>query len=1218
MAFETFGLKWVSQGAASMARDLAHIAMGMSQFIGVSQKFERQVIAAAQAQVRAAAQQVAAADRAQRALVNSANRQAERIEVLRQRIFALIASLYQQGITEAKVAQIKEKILQVDAKLYQAEMAQERITDELIHSGEEGARATENYVNKQDQFQKITEESTKEMTGLSGAFNILLSKIFPATNATMQFAAEMGLSVPVGRALVVVLDVLSAALDVLQLAISAVIGILQILFNIISKIVTAFWNAAKAVTSFILNSLWKLITLPFRLAWDGLGAIANSLARIGEIMIGMNLSNLLWNFGQRLRELSTEIIQAGVDFQFLRTRMQGLIQREMSETEGVSFSASMTKATQKAKELTFWISDLAVHTKFNAEDIANVLTLGMAYDFNTEKSKELTLSVVKFATAMGLDNNEMKRIIENFGQMRAQGKITGTELRDLARGAFVPVNAVLEQMAKDLKINTADMKDAKGNVKDLKKGLQDMVTEGVVPLDAFFDAFIHLTQQNFPNAIESANATMQVFLNNVDDFVQSVIGWRVVTPILDAVSGHLVKLIDPFFSPEFRQAMIDLGDFLASLVSSFATLNNLPGLTANIPKLSVAFSDLLRQLKEITKLDFSKLSKEGLSGYIINLSNSLQKFGMSKDMSKQFAEGLMGIIKAIQEGDIKTALKGIGGGLLAIGKILWDEIIAPALSKAWSGFKQTIVEWWNNWIAPGLRDLWDNHLSPWLTTLFNTTIPAFWESTLKPEFIKLLGKLGIWVDENKSLGENVGLALVNGISGWISENSGPGSSIVQQIASVLGSLLSIAASIALDTMSGIIIGSAGGTLKTEKQVSPTILPDTLNKSTENSGGLSGAIEDLGKKTREALDTSLSEFKDWALSTSPGLADIYKNTDNIKTVLGDLKNILSDVVALVGELVRTFSTLSGLTGAGAGGKGGGGGSLASNLDALHLSLKLVDDILILLATPFRIFNDDIAALKDLLSGEKNLGDMIQKHLIDPLQKVVDYLWNEWYGKIVKAFTDLWDELVGHSIIPDMMTAIYDAIRNTLDNIVELFTGGESGIGFGQKIINELNNINLYQVGATIIGTLAAGLQSIDIGAIVAGIKAALAGLGGIAGATVGTTIITATSGGEVGTPTTPKPGEVPKLSSGADFIVPPGFDGDTFRMMVSSGERVIVIPKFELTRMMNNWNSPKGIVYGGSGNTYHNSNTRQYSLSVSTVKSSGSVISDFGIMRLLGE
>jgi len=299
-------------------------------------------------------------------------------------------------------------------------------------------------------------------------------------------------------------------------------------------------------------------------------------------------------------------------------------------------------------------------------------------------------------------------------------------------------------------------------------------------------------------------------------------------------------MLAPFLNTQFRGAMEAIGNGIANIIKSLFGGFNITGFTLQVNTISVGISNVINSMIALSKINlkaFAPGTNFIQSGAIDSLTRMIKNLGVLKPEDASKVSNIIAkIMSSFQKNDFLTALKESLPDFKAIADIVWNDVIGPALSSAWSNIKTSVTGWWNNFIAPALTDLWDNHVKGWLEVLFGTTLPDFWETTLKPIFITMLGNLGIWVDENKNLGENVGLALVNGISGWISDNSAPGSSIVTQIASVLGSLLSIAASVALDTMTGIMIGSVGGKLTKEPKVSPTQLPDTFNKSTENMVG----------------------------------------------------------------------------------------------------------------------------------------------------------------------------------------------------------------------------------------------------------------------------------------------------------------------------------------------------------------------------------------------
>ena len=109
------------------------------------------------------------------------------------------------------------------------------------------------------------------------------------------------------------------------------------------------------------------------------------------------------------------------------------------------FGRALAAAQRPAANMVQWMQRLAVTTPFTRQDISETMAFSMAMGFTAKQSKELTLAIGEFVSGMGLSTEVMERIVLQFGQMQAGGKLFGTELRDLARGAFVPVNQILDQ-----------------------------------------------------------------------------------------------------------------------------------------------------------------------------------------------------------------------------------------------------------------------------------------------------------------------------------------------------------------------------------------------------------------------------------------------------------------------------------------------------------------------------------------------------------------------------------------------------------------------------------------------------------------------------------------------------------------------------------------------------------------------------------------------------
>lgn len=299
----------------------------------------------------------------------------------------------------------------------------------------------------------------------------------------------------------------------------------------------------------------NLITRTFEGVTSALGSFGREVLNVAEFALGQLLANAIEFVVSKLGELISATIQAGSEFQTMSLRLTRLNFNAIIES-GADYVDTMEAAKQATQEQLQWIQKLAVTTPYDAQDIANVFTLARSYGFAADAAKGLTQDISNFAAGMGLGDTEIRRIIINFGQMVQQGKVTQRELNDLARGAFVPVNDVLERMQKN--VNMTDEEFSKFQ----KTG------EGV---QAFFEAFSQIVEERFNGAAEDMARTWQGATANAQDFIKSLLGLGVVKPVLDAVGGKIADLVSSLTSPEKWDALIEaannLGDALVGVVN---------------------------------------------------------------------------------------------------------------------------------------------------------------------------------------------------------------------------------------------------------------------------------------------------------------------------------------------------------------------------------------------------------------------------------------------------------------------------------------------------------------------------------------------------------------------------------------------------------------------------------------------------------------------------
>lgn len=320
---------------------------------------------------------------------------------------------------------------------------------------------------------------------------------------------------------------------------------------------------------------------------DGAGNMlekfGTSAIHVAEFALGQLLADAIQFVIGKLGELAAATLEAASQFQLMELRLNrlnlntfleqvkegtldvrdlgsGIVETfEDGSQKIVNYSRLMDVVNQETQEQLRWVQRLAVTTPYDAQDIANVYTLARSYGFASDHAKELTQDITDFAAGMGLGNTEIKRIIVNFGQMAQQGKVTQREMTDLARGAFVPVNDILERMQDNVGMTDAQFKEFR------KTG------EGV---NAFMSAFHDIVKERFQGAAEDMSKTFKGATDNAQDFIKSLVGFGIVTPVLDKIGSGIAGMITSLTQPERWDRLTDaagrVGDAFSTVLDLFS------------------------------------------------------------------------------------------------------------------------------------------------------------------------------------------------------------------------------------------------------------------------------------------------------------------------------------------------------------------------------------------------------------------------------------------------------------------------------------------------------------------------------------------------------------------------------------------------------------------------------------------------------------------------
>ncbi|HPL30783.1 MAG TPA: tape measure protein, partial [Anaerolineae bacterium] len=155
--------------------------------------------------------------------------------------------------------------------------------------------------------------------------------------------------------------------------------------------------------------------------------------------------------------------------------------------------------------------------------------------------ERLTKALVDMGAGSGLTGDVLQRVTMSLGQIHTQGKITGMEVRELAR-AGVPIKSIL---AKSLGVTTAQ--------------LQDMLDEGLVPVGDAMERVISWMEESFPNAAEKQAKSWGGLKESLKDLKQLVMR-EFFTPIMEPFRPIVAGLVDTLVSEETRARLRRAGE----------------------------------------------------------------------------------------------------------------------------------------------------------------------------------------------------------------------------------------------------------------------------------------------------------------------------------------------------------------------------------------------------------------------------------------------------------------------------------------------------------------------------------------------------------------------------------------------------------------------------------------------------------------------------------
>lgn len=419
----------------------------------------------------------------------------------------------------------------------------------------------------------------------------------------------------------------------------------QLVKTILNVAVSAFRMFKDVVTRVI-----QIALKPFRSAWD---AVTGAIRRVAEIASGILIAGTIRKLGQTISEAGSAAFEAAVNFQSMLVRLEGLAARQaLNSGEAKDFGEALDIAGLKSKELLDWVTKLSLTAPISTEAIANTLTMATSYGLAEDNAKDMTKAVLTFASGMGLTDVAQRRIIENFGQMIQQGKITSMELRDMGRGAFVPVNDLLNKTAELLGMTGKEFDGTAGSINDFAK------KKGLDPTMAIMDAFIDLTNTEFQGAIERMGRTVGGLQVRFKNLINTVVGLEILKPALDIFGEKVAVIFDALVGDEgFWEIVEGIGGTVTGMMEDL--IGELPSVETIVETIKTAMTTVATALEQIRDGD---------------IRGALETLGVPEEFMG-FLDKIQGIIESET---MQTFVENITSGFANI-KTFWEENKGPII-----------------------------------------------------------------------------------------------------------------------------------------------------------------------------------------------------------------------------------------------------------------------------------------------------------------------------------------------------------------------------------------------------------------------------------------------------------------------------------------------------------------------------------------------------------
>jgi len=434
----------------------------------------------------------------------------------------------------------------------------------------------------------------------------------------------------------------------------------------------------------------------------------------------------------------------------------------MLQTAQIGF-ATMLGSAEKAQKFLEDMADFAVKTPFEYPELLEASKRMLAYGFAAEEVLPTLRAVGDASAALGSGSVGIDRITLALGQIRAKGKLSAEEMRQLTEAGIPAWHMLAEAMGTTV------------------PALQDMVSKGLIPGYKAVEMLTAGMTKRFGGMMASMENTWQGVTSSIKDIWRMTFGTLTQT-LFGGLNNMLIQVRD-FMAAFYSYLQGILGK--KAKQSTDALVGSTKAQAAAITEVGDATDDAAKKAnKNLQAFDEVHQLQEEMSdtaaGGMPTADTAavapleLEVTGESEALTKiqEVFEKLAVLFGPAIEGfnRLKTAaepvIANIGEGL----KWFYDNILAPfgtwVIAEAVPSFMNLLSGAFTvlNPLIEGFKPLgqwlWDNFLVPvasWTGEAFVTAINAVGDA---------LEAIGTWMSDNQSVVEGITIAIAAFFAAW--------------------------------------------------------------------------------------------------------------------------------------------------------------------------------------------------------------------------------------------------------------------------------------------------------------------------------------------------------------------------------------------------------------------------------------------------------------------